>query len=155
MAICTLRPEALQDQHGGDDRQDRQQHVSGEHPSPANTPTRRPPRAGPAIPPVPTILRCSPRAFPRSEPGNAETIIAIPVPCVIAAPAPWITRGRTSTVIFAEEPASAAPIKKTTKPATYTCLRPTISDSRPMGRSSALVVRANAMTTHCDVGRSV
>ena len=111
--------------------------------------------AGPATAPAPTTLRCRPRAFPRSAPENAEMIMAMPVPCVIAAPDPWITRDRIRTVMVVEEPASTAPKRKMTKPVTYTCLRPTMSERRPMGRSRALVARAYAMTTHCVVGSSV
>ena len=59
-----------------------------------SAPTRRPPNAGPATPPVPTMLRCKPSALPRSAPGNAEIIMAIPVPCVIAAPTPWMILDR-------------------------------------------------------------
>ena len=47
-----------------------------------------------------------------------------------------------------------APIRSN-NPAMYTCLRPTMSDSLPIGSRSALTVSVWAMTTHCTVGRSV
>ena len=43
----------------------------------------------------------------------------------------------------------------TAKPVMYMFLRPTMSPRRPMGRSRALTARADPMTTHWTVGRSV
>ena len=93
--------------------------------------------------------------MPRSSFGNTEVIIAMPVPCVMAAPIPWTTRDSTSMKTLVEDAAKTdAPISSS-KPAMYTCLRPTMSDSLPIGSSSALTVSVWAMTTHCTVGKSV
>ena len=50
--------------------------------------TSTPPSAEPAITPLPTTLMFSPRALPRSLPGNTERTMAIPLPWTIAEPAP-------------------------------------------------------------------
>ena len=50
--------------------------------------TKKPPNAGPATAPVPTIVMIKPMALPRSLGGNAPIMIAMPVPWVMAAPVP-------------------------------------------------------------------
>ena len=101
------------------------------------------------------MLICIPSALPRSLSGKAEMTMAIEVPWVIAAPTPISTRNRISIHTLAAAPDSAAKVTKTTNPATYTLLRPTMSASLPMGSSNALMVRAYPMITHWVVGRSV
>ena len=122
------------------------------HPS---TLTSSPPITGPAMPPAPMTLMCVPSPLPRSSSGKMDVTIAMPTPCVIAAPVPWITREATSIRTLVDDAANTdAPINSS-RPTIYTCLRPTMSESRPIGSSSALTVRVWAMTTHCTVGRSV
>ncbi len=53
---------------------------------------KRPPRTGPITMPVETIEPLIPKAFPRSDPGNASVMMAVPNATIIAAPNPWITR---------------------------------------------------------------
>ncbi len=56
--------------------------------------TRKPPKAGPIIAPVPTTLLWEPKALPRSLPGNTDMTMAAPLAWIIADPAPWITFAR-------------------------------------------------------------
>ena len=50
---------------------------------------------------------------------------------------------------------SRADTRKIVNPTMYIRFRPTMSESRPMGRRSELIVRAYAIITHWTVGRSV
>ena len=81
--------------------------------------------------------------------------MAMPTPCVMAAPVPCMTREATSMRTPEDEAAKTEAPMSRSSPTMYTRLRPTMSDSRPMGRRSALTVRVWAMTTHWTVGRSV
>ena len=83
------------------------------HPS---SPTMRPPIAGPATPPAPTMLIWRPSAFPRSSGGKLATIIAIEVPCVIAAPAPCTILMTIREVMLGATPAAHAATTKMAKP---------------------------------------
>ena len=53
-----------------------------------NRSSRKPPRAGPTMAPLLTTPIISPIALPRSLAGKEAAIMAIPVPWVMAAPAP-------------------------------------------------------------------
>ena len=76
----------------------------------------KPPIAGPATPPAPTMLICRPSALPRSSSENAERIMAMPVPCVMPAPTPWKIFAPMSIQTLKDIPASTDPIMNTTKP---------------------------------------
>jgi hypothetical protein len=84
-----------------------------------------------------------------------EVSIAIPVPWVIAAPAPCIILPPINTATFGDVVATMEPNTKRVNPDIYTCLRPTISDNLPIGSNKALMVTAYPTITHCTVGRSV
>ena len=109
---------------------------------------------GPRTPPVPTTLACDPMPLPRSSAGNTEVIIAIPVPCVIAAPSPCNAFAPIRATMLPEVAANTAAATKMTRPERNIRLRPTMSDSLPIGSKSALIVKPSAMTTHCTVDRS-
>ena len=79
--------------------------------------TSMPPKAGPAMPPVPTTLICRPSAFPRSSLGNADRSMAMDVPWVMAAPTPWSTLARMRVRTLGERPASTPQITKMVNPA--------------------------------------
>ena len=74
--------------------------------------TRKPPMAGPAMAPSPTMLRWVPRALPRSESGNAAIIMPMPQPCTMPAPMPCNTRIAISAPRVGE---NVAPREPTTK----------------------------------------
>ena len=69
--------------------------------------TRRPPRAGPAMAPLPTTLMLEPRAFPRSLAGKEDIIMAMAMPCIIPEPMPCRTRPVISMVMFGARPDTA------------------------------------------------
>ena len=106
-----------------------------------STSTRRPPTAGPAIIPTPTVVMSSPIAFPRSSDGKEDVMMAIPVPWVIPAPHPCSSLARIRRGRLLDHPASTAPPTNTAMPAMYILFRPTRSDSLPMGSRRALMVR--------------
>ena len=125
----------------------------------------RPPIIGPMTPPVPITLPWAPKPFPLSASENTEVTIAIPVACVIAAPKPWNTRKIIIKIIgletFAhvasqgEEPASKAMEPKRITPNKKTLLRPTMSESLPIGSNIALIVNDSASTTHWIVVKDI
>ena len=117
--------------------------------------TTKPPMAGPVTAPTPTVVMIKPIARPFSLAGKAAVMMAIPVPWVMAAPTPCRMREGNSISNVGDIPDIAAPKTITNVPAMKTLLRPIRSDSRPMGRSKALMVRAYVITTHWIVGRSV
>ena len=114
--------------------------------------TTKPPMAGPVTAPTPTVVMIKPIARPFSLAGKAAVMMAIPVPWVMAAPTPCRMREGNSISNVGDIPDIAAPKTITNVPAMKTLLRPIRSDSRPMGRSKALMVRAYVITTHWIVG---
>ena len=68
-------------------------------------------------------------------------MMAIPVPWVMPAPHPCSILATMRTGRLVDHPASKAPAMNTVIPAMYILLRPTRSDSLPMGNSRALMVR--------------
>ena len=72
----------------------------------------------------------------------------MPVDWIIAAPTPWRTLKTITPKSEADEPASTAPTVNMAKPMVYTRLRPTMSESRPIGNSNDPVVRMYPSTTH-------
>ena len=92
--------------------------------------------------------------MPRSSAGNTDVIIAMPVPCVMAAPTPCTALKAMSISMLCEPAASSAAPAKTAMPARYTVFRPIMSESRPIGRISALTASPSATTTHCAADRS-
>ena len=119
-----------------------------------NASTSKPPNAGPATAPVPTMVMIRPIALPRSLGGNAPMTIAIPVPWVMAAPVPCSRRATISTARSVEVPAAIDPPMITSDPITNTRLAPIRSASRPMGSSRAMMVMANPIISHCTLGMS-
>ena len=117
-----------------------------------NASTRNPPRAGPATAPVPTMVIIRPMALPRSPGGNAPMMIAMPVPWVMAAPAPCKIRATIRTARSVEVPAAMDPAMITTEPIRYTSFAPIRSASRPMGSSRVMMVIANPIISHCTLG---
>ena len=117
--------------------------------------TRKPPVAGPATAPAPTIVIIMPMALPRSVGGKAAMTMAMPVPCVMAAPAPCTMRARMSRPRSAARPAHREPMISVSDPMRYTRLAPMRSARRPMGSSRAMTVIAKPMTSHWTPGMSV
>ena len=81
-----------------------------------NKSTRKPPKAGPTMAPVPTTDMVRPMALPRSLAGKAAAIIAMPVPWVMAAPAPCKIREPISHPKWLDKPAPMANKAKTREP---------------------------------------
>ncbi len=115
-------------------------------------PTTAPPSIGPATAATPMTVMNSPSDLPRSRSGNTSVTMAMPLACTMAAPTLWNILDRTTSSSVGEEPASAAPTANMPSPAVYTRLRPTMSDSLPMGSSRELVARMYPTTTHCTSG---
>ena len=78
--------------------------------------TKKPPMAGPATAPVPTIVMIRPIALPRSFGGKAPIMMAMPVPWVMAAPVPWTIREMISIPRSVEVPAATEPAIVTAEP---------------------------------------
>ena len=104
--------------------------------------TTKPPMAGPATAPTPTMVMNSPIARPFSLAGKAAVMMAMPVPWVMADPTPCNTRDGNIISKAGESPDRTAPAANTTIPVMYIFFRPTRSDNRPMGSSRAAMVRA-------------
>ena len=111
--------------------------------------------AGPAIAPTPTIDIIEPIAFPLSDSGNVAIAIAIPVPCVIAAPAPWISRAIIRVARLSDEPDIRAPPMNTAEPKIKTRFNPIKSATLPIGSKRALMTNTCPITTHWTVGKTV
>ena len=117
--------------------------------------TRKPPIAGPATAPVPTMVMMRPMALPRSLGGKAPIMMAMPVPWVMAAPVPMTMRAVINTPRSTDVPAMIEPTITTTDPMMNTRLAPIRSASLPMGSSNAMTVMAKPITSHCTLGMSV
>ena len=115
--------------------------------------TRIPPSAIPLIDPTPTTLNWEPSAFPRSDPGNTDSTIACPLACTIAELTPWMTRATISIARLPDKPAAAEARTNIVNPVTYTCFRPRMSDTRPIGSSSDDMASVSLMAIHSTVSR--
>ena len=89
-----------------------------------------------------------PIALPRSSSGKVDSTIAIPVPCVMLAPMPCSALKPMSMSMLSDVLANTPPTTKMTNPPIYTRLRPMISESLPIGSSSALMASAYPISTH-------
>ena len=82
-------------------------------------------------------------------------VMAMPVPWVMAAPAPCTMRETISVASSVEVPAMTEPTMITSEPIRYTLFAPIRSASLPMGSSRAMMVMAKPIISHCTVGMSV
>ena len=119
---------------------------------------RKPPIIGPIIPPAPIMAPWAPSPLPLSSLEKTVVIIAIPVACVMDAPRPCSTLNMIIKTIGERRPieldsVGEIPARKDITPnrmipVKYIDLRPIMSDSRPMGKSMALIVKDSANITH-------
>ena len=80
--------------------------------------------------------------MPRSLSPKDERRIAVEVAWVMDAPRPMSTRDPISVTMLPPTAHSRAATRKMAKPTRYSRLRPTMSESRPMGSSREPMVRA-------------
>ena len=66
-----------------------------------------PPRVGPTASPIAMLVALIPSALPRSEAGNAPTMIAGPTAIIIPAVTPWTARAAISIPMLPESPQTA------------------------------------------------
>ena len=90
--------------------------------------------------PAPTTVIEEPRACPRSLAGKAVTAMAMPVPWVMLPPTPCRILNTIRTLMLWAVLARTPPTMNIRNPMMYTRLRPIMSERRPMGRSSTLIV---------------
>ena len=98
--------------------------------------TSRPPTTGPIPSAMPEMPAHRPSARPRSGPLKVFVMIESDPGIRNAAPAPWMLRNATSSLIDPDSPAPIEPSVNTTRPARNMRLRPNTSPSRPPVTSS-------------------
>ncbi len=110
--------------------------------------TSSPPRLGPSARPSPCAAACTPSARRIACPGTPRATRATLLACIIAPPTAWTARQATRVPRPPANPAPSEARPKTANPPRYTVLRPTRSDSRPIGASSATRTSRYARATH-------
>jgi len=77
---------------------------------------RKPPKTGPAVRAIDTVIPITPRAFPRCWGGVMLVIIAGPIAIIIPAPMAWRARKIMRAKMLGANPHNREPIVKTANP---------------------------------------
>ena len=100
----------------------------------------KPPSVGPTASPAATEIPTKPSAWPRCCGGTFFVTIAGPMANSMPAPTACTTRAATSTQTLGASEQRSEPPTKTTNPAKYTRLSPSMSPRRPNVKRNVLMV---------------
>jgi hypothetical protein len=106
-----------------------------------------PPKNGARERPIYTEVTVNPMAFPLSEGGYTDVIMAIPVPKTMALPMPWTALNRISIFPLVETAHSRELTAIIIFPKKNICFLPLISASFPRGTRNTADVSKKAMET--------
>ncbi len=115
--------------------------------------TSSPPRVGPRARPRAWAAAWMPSAVRIARSGTPRATRATLLACIIAPPTACTARQATSTVRLPASPAPSEAAANTAKPPRYMVLRPTRSDSRPTGASSATSTSRYDSDTHATAAK--